>query len=169
MFRLQVQKASPGAAFLSAQSKPFFLPTTRPATLTLTAKPLAMPPAAAIHQLFGMKLVDMDDSLRTMLSRGPGEAVMILDPGLHADRLNIGAPHVGDAFWMVGMTRIKNFRDFAQQLLTACQEQQKKGSTDFFVRVVYDYTASDNHFRSNTQLMHLTPADMAELQKAVQP
>jgi hypothetical protein len=137
--------------------------------LEITVRPFELPAGTVVHELFGMKLVDVDDQIRDRLFLEPNETVLILDPGKTSGRLKIGELEPGDAFFYVGQqgqTDIKNFKEFAQRLLSACEAEKNAGRTTYSVRVVYDFTRLDQA-GSDTQYMSLNEEDLAELQRAV--
>ena len=78
------------------------------------AHPLDLTPGNQVHQLFGMKLLELNDEMRDRLSLDAFDKVMILDPGPKSDRLEIGKLQAGDSFFMVDETRIEDFNDFAR-------------------------------------------------------
>ena len=119
-----------------------------------------------VHELLGMKLVDIDQAIKDQLGLVDAQGVLILDQGVDTDRLGIGKPEAGDYFWMVGQTRVGNFDEFAKQLLAECETQNKNGRRNYSVRVVYTYRRVDSE-GTNTQFMNLTDADLAETRKVV--
>ena len=52
----------------------------------IPAKPLVLPAGSVSHNLFGMKLVDVDDDLRSRLSLSDWEKVLVVDPGAEITR-----------------------------------------------------------------------------------
>jgi hypothetical protein len=119
-----------------------------------------------VHELFGMKLVDVNDPIRAALFLTSYARVLILDPGKASSRLNIGDLQPGDAFYMAGDTGIKNFKEFTQGLLSGCDAEKRAGRSTYSVRVVYLCTRSDA-WVGITAAMSLSEADRAELQKVV--
>lgn len=144
------------------------LRTSKVAPVKIVAHPLDLTPGNQVHQLFGMKLLELNDEMRDRLSLDAFDKVMILDPGPKSDRLEIGKLQAGDSFFMVDETRIKDFNDFAARLLATCEAQQKRGLTDFTVRVVYNSSPAQGNW-SWTEYMRLNLNDLAELQKMVKP
>jgi hypothetical protein len=134
----------------------------------LAAKPFELPAGAVAHELFGMKLIDIDDTIRKQISLHSSSRVMVLEPGPNAARLGLDDLQAGDAFWMAGNKRIKNFADFAQTIVGECKAQQQRGETSFSVRVVYNFDRLDRD-GSNTQHLKLTPDDLKELMKVAGP
>jgi protocatechuate 3,4-dioxygenase beta subunit len=135
-------------------------------SVDLVATRLVPPTNKVIHDLFGMKLIDVDDQMRELLLLSKYDRIMVLDPGPNANRLNIGPITAGDAFFFVGNSPTKDFDAFASNLLAECQAQQKAGRTEFSVRVVYSYRPPQGEW-TNTQYMTLTAADLAQLEHAV--
>src|SRR5690348_8202145 len=86
--------------------------------LSLHVKPAVLPPGTKVHELFGMKLVDVNPQIQEMFLLSAASDVMILDPGTDFKRLGIGTLERGDSFWMVGNVKIKNFEEFTKQLVT---------------------------------------------------
>jgi hypothetical protein len=132
----------------------------------IRVKRFELPKGTVVHNMFGMKLVELNDGLRTALSLYPWDQVMILDPGHASTRLSIGQLQAGDAFWMVDDTRVKDFDDFAHRLLADCEEQKQQGRSVYAVRIVYDMVRQDDE-GSMTMLITLNASDLAELQKVV--
>jgi hypothetical protein len=161
---LQVRRFQSGLPLLWAQTSINLQLPAGPSDVELVAEPFTPSLGEPIHELFGMKLIDVDESIRKHFSLYSTDRVMILDPGRDADRLNIGRLEPGDAFWMVGESRINDFSDFAQRLLAECQAEANKGHSEFLVRVVYDYMRATDQ-GSNTQYMQLTSDDLAELRR----
>lgn len=110
-----------------------------------------LPRDSVIHQLFGMKLVDVDASVQKSFHLPRAEGVLVIDPGQQSERLDIGKLERGDQFWIVGEQTVKNFEEF------------KKGLSDG-ERVVYQFRRPDMA-GSNTQYIKLKDADLAELAK----
>ena len=113
--------------------------------------PVALPPDAVVHELFGMKLVDVDASLQTAFHLPRADGVLVLDLG--ARRLGLELQR-GDQFCVVGDEPIANFAAFARRMLTL--------SADGAVRVVYLFSRPE-FAGGNTQYVTLSAADRAEL------
>jgi hypothetical protein len=133
---------------------------------TVALHPLILSDKTVVHELFGMKLVDVDEKLQSQLDLYDSSGVLILDPGANFKRLDIGTIQAGDYFWMVGNDRVKNFDEFAKHLLDSCREQQKRGRSNFLERVVYGLTRDDFE-GTNTEQIRLDENDLAELEKVV--
>jgi hypothetical protein len=117
----------------------------------VTLASIDLPRDSVIHQLFGMKLIDVDPSIQKSFHLPRADGVLIIDPGPQSERLNIGKLQRGDQFWIVGDRPIKNVEDFKKSLSNEA-------------RLVYLFRRPDMA-GSNTQYIKLSDADLAELAK----
>lgn len=131
--------------------------------LTLTLQEIKLAEGKVVHELFGMKLVDVDDTLKESFHLSDSTGVLILDPGPDSARLNIGELKRGDSFWIVGERKVKDFEEFRQTLLDASQLVGNTGT--YTCRVVYRFDRPD-FSGTNTQHMRLTADDLAKLRDA---
>jgi hypothetical protein len=129
--------------------------------LALNVKPAVLPPDTKVHELFGMKLVDVNAQIQEMFLLPAASDVMILDPGTDSKRLGIGELQRGDSFWIVGEQKIKNFDEFTRQLITELHHPADKPN-DYTCRVVYRFTRP-TFSGTNTQEIHLTGKDLESL------
>jgi hypothetical protein len=120
--------------------------------------PIVLPAGKVTHELFGMKLVDVDEAIQKMFHLSRPDGVLIIDPGPQSDRLEIGELKRGDSFWMVGESTVKDFAGFKKALQTAT----RGGADSATCRVVYNFRRPDFE-GSNTQYIRLTRAQIAEL------
>ncbi len=134
--------------------------------VTIKTTPIVVAPGQTIHELFGMKLVDGDTNLQERFFLYAPNRLIVLDPGPNVARFQIGDLQRGNAFWFVGNKQIATFDQFASRLLAECEAQQKTGQRDYACRVVYDFSSLD-FSGTNTQMMHLTEADVRELRAQV--
>jgi hypothetical protein len=117
-----------------------------------------LPPGSTVHELFGMKLIDVDATLQKLFHLPRADGVLILDPGADSGRLKIGKLQRGDQFWIVGENPVKDFGDFKNRLADAAGPPGGKHS----VRVVYSFRRADRA-GTNTQYLELSDADVAAL------
>ncbi len=129
--------------------------------LRLEAINLDKPPKTV--DVLGMKLADNSPELKSVYELHHDRGALILDPGEHSDRLEIGELVEGYNFWMVGMKRITSVREFVGQILAEAAEQD---TDEYSVRVVYSFRNLD-HTGTNTQYLKLTEGDIDQL-RAVQ-
>ena len=165
---VQVRRTDPALPLLWGQATVNLLELGTPPPVEIVAQPIQLPPGTAVHTLFGMKLVDVDDDVRNRLSLYPSEAILILEPGPNAARLGLGQVEQGDCFWNVDDARIKDTNDFARHLLAACEPQKRAGWATFSVRVIYTALRAGNDSDGHAH-MRLTEQDLAELEKSVSP
>jgi hypothetical protein len=168
---LQVRRTDAGAEPLWGQAKLNLqeIPKETPQPLEIVVKPLMLPAGKAVHMLFGMKLVDLDDDLRTLLSLDELSRVLILDPGNNVTHLRIGEPQQGDCFSWAGEggSRIKDFDDFTQRLLAAAEDQKQRGLTDYRVKVAYQRDRSGTGEQNGDYFITLNARDVEELERVV--
>lgn len=130
--------------------------------ITLKAKPATLPPDTKVHDLFGMKLIDVNEQIQQMFLLPAANGVMILDPGDNSKRLGIGSLQRGDSFWIVGEEKIKNFDEFTKQLITELHHPPGDANS-YTCRIVYRFTRPD-FSGTNTQQIRLTQKDLESLQ-----
>jgi hypothetical protein len=122
---------------------------------------VSLPAGTIVHELLGMKLVDISPPIQKSFHLTDAEGVLVLDPGPQSDRLKIGQLQRGDVFWVAGTKNVKDFNDF-KQILSA--EAAKKETA---IRVVYSLSRP-GFSGSNTQSLVLNQADAASLMEAAQ-
>ncbi len=127
---------------------------------TLTLQPAQIPKGTVIHEVFGLKLVDVNSTLKATFHLWDSTGVMVLDPGAQSDRLKIGRLKRGDVFWMVGEQKVANFSEFRSRLLDAPSSNIPLGART--CRIVYTFRRPDST-GTNTQYIELTKEDIAEL------
>ncbi len=120
---------------------------------------IELPPAPAVHELFGMKLLDVNAAVQKAFHLQRSEGVVILDPGPDVERLNLGRLQRGDEFLMIGETFVRDFNDFRTKL-SAAVRAEPKGK----IRIVYQFKRPDAA-GSNTRLLELSEEDVAGLMK----
>ncbi len=130
--------------------------------ISLKVKPATLPPDTKVHELFGMKLIDVNEQIQQMFLLPAANGVMILDPGTDTKGLNVGTLQRGDSFWIVGEERIKNFDEFTKQLITELHHPPGDAKS-YTCRVVYRFTRPD-FSGTNTQQIRLTQKDLESLQ-----
>jgi hypothetical protein len=163
--RLQVFKGGgAGAQMLIGSSDTGMAATTQP--VSVVVRPLVRP-GMKVHELLGMKLVDVDAQMSQELAEVLPGGIMVIDPGTNVALLSHGKLEQGNLFWMVGEQRVKDFDEFARALAKECEPQNKWGMTDFHVRVVFD-NADVTGAWSGTEMMKLNAADLVEIEKATQ-
>jgi hypothetical protein len=129
--------------------------------IILNAKPAVLPPGMKVHELFGMKLIDVNEQIQEMFLLPAASDVMVLDPGTDSKRLGIGTLQRGDSFWIVGDAKIKNFDEFTRQLVTELHHPPDKPN-DYACRIVYRFTRP-KFSGTNTQEIHLQEKDLETL------
>ena len=129
--------------------------------LVLKAKPAVLPADTKVHELFGMKLIDVNQQIQESFLLPADSGVMILDPGAEFKRLDIGTLQRGDSFWIVGNVKIKNFDEFTKQLVTELHHPPDKAN-EYVCRIVYRFRRPD-FSGTNTQEINLTEKDLETL------
>ena len=127
---------------------------------TLTLQPAQIPKGTVIHEVFGLKLVNVNSTLKEAFHLWDSTGVMVLDPGAHSERLKIGSLKRGDVFWMVGEQKVANFSEFRSKLLDAPFSNLSHGART--CRIVYTFRRPDSS-GTNTQYIELTKEDIAGL------
>jgi len=157
---LQVLTATPDQPLLTAQAE---VTATQTDAGTIVATPIVLPEGMPVHELFGMKLMDVDPSLQAAFHLPRSGGVLVLDPGSRGQELELQR---GNQFWIVGDTQINDFADFTRQLLTlrtAPDTQPTPGATaGDRVRVVWNFSRPD-FAGTNTQYLQLDSADISAL------
>jgi hypothetical protein len=136
-------------------------PTEFANPLTLKLQEIKLPQDKLVHELFGMKLVDVDDHVHDAFHLDYSRGVLVLDPGSEYQRFNIGELKRGDCFWMAGAQKVKDFDEFCRTIVSASQPQPNSALSG--CRVVYGFDRVD-FSGTNTQYMQLTSEDLAKLQ-----
>src|SRR4051812_20032246 len=114
----------------------------------------SIPRGSTVHELLGMKMIDVDVAVQDSFHLPRADGVVILDPGANSERLKIGELRRGDQVWIVGEKPVKDFDDFKSRLSAVA----KSGGT--VVRVVYNFSRAD-FAGTNTQYLELNDADIA--------
>jgi hypothetical protein len=155
---------SEGLTLLSARAldirQTFYLPMALKSDqidLEVRLKPISWPAGLKTYTVLGMTLADVTPVFKDTYDLYWERGALILDPGKDSDRLNIGDLAEGDAFWMVGETRIGSVREFVNQILAETAGQNAR------VRVVYNFHRVDFD-GSRTAYMNLTKVDLEQLQ-----
>ena len=131
--------------------------------IVLKVEPAGPSPDTEVHELFGMKLIDVNEQIQEMFLLPASSGVMIFDPGTEFKRLEIGELERGDSFWIVGNAKIKNFDEFIKQLITELHHPADKPNA-YACRIVYRFTRPE-FSGTNTQVIHLTEKDLERLQR----
>jgi hypothetical protein len=129
--------------------------------ITLNVKAKSLPPDTEIHELFGMKLIDVNKRIQEMFLLPADRGVMILDPGNDFKRLKIGTLQRGDTIWIVGEQKIKDFNEFTRQLITELHHPPDNAN-EYVSRIVYRLKRV-NLDGTNTQQIHLSEPDLETL------
>jgi hypothetical protein len=135
---------------------------------TLRLERIELPPGTVVHDVLGMKLIDVTEPVRKAFHVANAAGVMVLDPGPDgAARLDVGRLERGDTFWLVGDTKVKSVPEFKRRLLQDA-EKSPKGDDAKACRVVYSFDRLDRA-GSNTQHMRLTDDDLESLDEGGEP
>jgi len=126
----------------------------------IMAAEIKLPEGTAVHELFGMKLIDVDADVQKKFHLHDAQGVVILDPGKDSERLKIGKLQRGDHFWIVSDQPVKNFEEFKKRILASARAAKEKS----YVRVVYRLKRV-NFSGTNTQHFQLSEADVVELSR----
>ena len=169
---MQVRRTEPALPLLWGQATVNLLELGKPAPIEIVGRPIQLPLGKAVHTLFGMKLVDVDDDVRNRLSLHTFENILILEPGPNAARLGLGQVEQGDCFCnvddRVDDAPIRDTNDLARRLLVACQTQKRAGKANFSVSVIYSCFRAGDYNDGNAR-MRLTEEDLTELEKLAKP
>jgi hypothetical protein len=153
--QLNVLTTEPSQPMLSASAK--IDPQLRDAGDIATAA-IDLPRGSTVHELLGMKMIDVNAALQESFHLPRPDGVLILDPGINSERLKIGEIRRGDQFWIVGEKPVKDFDDFKSRLSAVAKAGEKT------VRVVYNFSRAD-FAGTNTQYLELNDADIAGLSR----
>ena len=127
---------------------------------TLVATPIVLAAGTVVHELFGMKLVDVNASLQEAFHLSQAGGVLVLDPGKDGHGLELQR---GDRFFVVGREPVKDFAAFTQQLLRLRQVPDTSlPSPNESVRVVWSFKRTD-FSGTNTQYLKLDATDVSAL------
>jgi hypothetical protein len=160
---LQVLKrGGAGEQMLVGSSDTGMASTTQP--VSVVVRPLVRP-GMKVHELLGMKLVDVDAQMSQELAEVLPGGIVVIDPGTKLAFFPRGKLEQGDRFWMVGQQRVNNFDEFARALATECETKNEWGMMGPHVRVVFDHADVTGAW-SSTEMMKLNAADLAEIEKA---
>ena len=142
---------------LTAQAK---VKATQTSVGTIVATPIVLSAGTVVHELFGMKLVDVDASLQAAFRLSRAGGVLVLDPGKDGHGLELQR---GDQFFIVGSARIKDFAAFTNQLLTLRRTPDTfMDSMNDRVRVVWTFKRPYSS-GTNTEYLKLDSSDVSEL------
>jgi len=130
-----------------------------PATIRLT--PLFRP-GTVIHDLFGIKMVEMDHEIQGKLFSDQCYGMLVVDPGPHSYRLGIAKLQRGDCIWAIGDREpITDFNPFAQRLLKFLEDSDRQGAIHF--RGGITSWVNGYAFWGEFDDLALTKEDLAEL------
>jgi hypothetical protein len=148
---IRVLTTEPGQAMLTGRQK---LDRRQRDTGEIVLTVIRLPPDLTVHELLGMKLIDVDATIQRLFHLPRVGGVLVLDPGVNSERLNIGPIRRGDQFWIVGDQPVEDFNDFKTRL----SDVARSGGRG--VRVVYNFSRTD---RAGTMTKHLelNDADIA--------
>lgn len=97
-----------------------------PPPAVITVSP-ALPPDRVVHELFGMKLVEVDKDLQARLLLEKPAGLLVVDPGRGPGQLGIDGIGRGDCILALGDDHpITTFSEFVRRLLTLSQVSPAK-------------------------------------------
>lgn len=113
------------------------------------------------HEVLGLEVGDVTPQIKKACDLNFDEGVLVLDPGSDSRRLGIGELKAGDYFWMVGLHRVRNTREFVDRILTEAAMQEEERVS---IRVVYTMSRPQSD-ANNTQYLDLSREDLRQLEE----
>src|SRR6185503_7978020 len=95
---IKVLTTEPGQAMLTGSEK---INEGQRGTGDILLTAVKLPPGSPVHELLGMKLIDVDAAIQRLFHLPRTGGVLVLDPGINSGRLKIGEIRRGDQFWIV--------------------------------------------------------------------
>ncbi len=127
--------------------------------LEIKLEKIAIPADLKVYKALGMQLVDVTPKLKAAYDLYFDHGALILDPGTDFDRLMVGRLAEGYDFWMVGNKRVRNVREFVDQILI---EATGPSYAKWGVRVLFSFSTPEAD-GNDTQYLKLTPDDLKQL------
>jgi len=112
------------------------------------------------YSVLGMQLADVTPELKAAYDLYQERGALILDPGMHADRLHIGPLAEGCNFFMVGESWIGSVREFVMEILS---QTARQSAGPYSVGVIYSFKLVEGD-GNTTQRLKLTDDDLKQLQ-----